>query len=77
MARTPQTKQQVTDWFRAKARTAAGYRSNLVGNTDRLRNSIAIGKMYFFYYDPKHKATLPVYDRFHWYFQLKDMKTDF
>lgn len=61
MAKNPKAAQ---DWFRQKARTAAQFRANLVGNTDRLRNDIAIGKMYFFFYDPKHKDKLPVYDRF-------------
>lgn len=28
------------------------------------RNAVGIGKMYTFFYDPKHKATLPFFDRF-------------
>jgi hypothetical protein len=63
MARKYQPK-QLQDWFRNKATSAAGYRKNIVGNTERLRNSIAIGKMYFFFYDAKHKDKLPVWDRF-------------
>lgn len=55
---------QLQDWFKGKARSAAGYRKNIMGNTDRLRNSVAIGKMYFFFYDAKHKDKLPVWDRF-------------
>lgn len=61
---TTKTPKQAQDWFRQKARTAAQFRANLVGNTDRLRPTMAIGKMYFFYYDPKWKEKLPVYDRF-------------
>ena len=30
----------------------------------KLRSRTAIGGMYMFFYDPKHKATLPYYDRF-------------
>ena len=30
---------------------------------NNFRNFFAIGSMYLFYYDPKHKATLPYYDR--------------
>lgn len=30
----------------------------------RLENAVRIGHMYMFMYDPKHKATLPFYDRF-------------
>lgn len=55
---------QLQDWFRGKATTAAGYRKNIMANTERLRNSIAIGKMYFFFYDAKHKDKLEVWDRF-------------
>jgi hypothetical protein len=55
---------QASDWFIGKARSAAGYRKNIINNTDRDRSSTVIGKMYFFYYDPKHKKTLPMYDRF-------------
>lgn len=29
-----------------------------------LSSSLTIGKMYLFHYDPKHKDTLPLYDRF-------------
>jgi hypothetical protein len=57
-------KSSASDWFVGKARTAAEYRKNLVGNTERLRGSTAIGKMYCFYYDPKHKDKLQIYDRF-------------
>lgn len=53
-----------TDWFYNKARSAAGYRKNIVNNHERGRDSTVIGKMYFFYYDPKTKAKLPIYDRF-------------
>lgn len=52
------------DWFIGKARTAAGYRKKIVSNYSRARGGVVIGKMFFFYYDPKHKKTLPVYDRF-------------
>jgi hypothetical protein len=52
------------DWFRENAKRASDYRSNLVGNTSRLRDAMGIGKLYFFFYDPKWKDKLPVYDRF-------------
>jgi hypothetical protein len=52
------------DWFIGKARTAAGYRRNIVDNVEHSRSVTAIGRMYFFFYDPKHKKTLPIYDRF-------------
>lgn len=56
--------QQSVDWFMGKARSASGYRRNIVNNEERARNRTFIGKMYFFYYDPKYKDKLPVYDRF-------------
>ena len=31
---------------------------------ERLTKALSIGKMYLFHYDPKHKETLPLYDRF-------------
>lgn len=58
------TTEEVNNWFIGKARSAAGYRRNIVNNQDRTRGTTVIGKMYFFYYDPKHKNTLPMYDRF-------------
>ena len=56
--------EEAKDWFINKARSAAGYRKNIIGNDDRGRDEAVIGKMYFFYYDPKMKKSLPVYDRF-------------
>jgi hypothetical protein len=52
------------DWFIGKARSASGYRKNIVNSDTRGRDATVIGRMYFFYYDPKLKKTLPVYDRF-------------
>jgi hypothetical protein len=55
---------EATNWFIGKARSAAGYRKNIVNNHERGRDSTVIGKMYFFAYDPKTKEKLPVYDKF-------------
>jgi hypothetical protein len=55
---------QLNDWLTGKATSAAGYRNKIMSNSDRKRDGTVIGKMYFFWYDPKHKKTLPVYDRF-------------
>jgi hypothetical protein len=63
MASTSKDKEMV-DWFIGKARSAAGYRKNIIGNDTRARDATIIGKMYFFYYDPKTKDKLQVYDRF-------------
>lgn len=54
------------EWFREKAKELGKVsESNILkGDTSRLKNRTAIGKMYFFVYDAKHKSTLPYYDRF-------------
>lgn len=58
------TNQEIGDWMTGKAKSASGYRNKIMSNNDRNRDSTVIGKMYFFWYDPKHKDTLPMYDRF-------------
>jgi len=63
MATINKTK-EASDWFIGKARSAAGYRKNIINNSERGRDGTVIGKMYFFKYDPKYKDTLPMYDRF-------------
>lgn len=55
---------EVKDWFYGKARSAAGIRNNIVSNIERAKDRAPVGRMYFFFYDPKTKAKLPVYDRF-------------
>ena len=54
------------EWFRDKAKDAGkvSEQNILRGDTDRLKSRSTIGKMYFFMYDAKHKATLPYYDKF-------------
>lgn len=36
----------------------------MVNDPDSLKNRITPGSLYMFFYDPKHKATLPYYDTF-------------
>ena len=55
---------QIQTWFTGKATSAVGYRNKIMSNQDRKRDTTVIGKMYFFWYDPKHKDKLPIYDRF-------------
>ena len=38
--------------------------TQLMRDADNKTNYMQMGKMYMFFYDPKHKATLPYYDRF-------------
>jgi hypothetical protein len=58
------SKNEMQTWFMGKASSAAGYRKKIMGNQDRKRENTVIGRMYFFWYDPKHKDKLPIYDRF-------------
>lgn len=58
------TKNEVQTWFMGKASSAAGYRNKIMSNQNRKRDNTVLGKMYFFWYDPKHKDKLPIYDRF-------------
>jgi hypothetical protein len=55
-------------WYRDKAKDVGKVNETSFFKTaggDRLKNSgqFKIGNMYMFYYDPKHKDTLPYYDR--------------
>ena len=68
---------EAVDWFIGKARSAAGYRRNIINNNERSRNGTFVGKMYFFYYDPKYKKTLPIYDRFPLVFPIEPYQDGF
>lgn len=54
------------EWFRKKAATMRRVnRSQLMKEEPiQLRNRSVVGHMYMFFYDPKHKKTLPYYDSF-------------
>ena len=67
---TPRTKES-REWFRRKINTMRGreYRRIKRGQLMQedeltLNNNTDIGKMCMFFYDPKHKDTLPFYDSF-------------
>lgn len=52
------------EWLRAKVKSLSPSPQSLMRDKERLRNNSMIGRMYFYFYDPKHKDTLPYYDRF-------------
>lgn len=62
---TPRTKQS-RDWFRKKAQQLRSVNRNQLMREEpiALRNRTVIGGMFMFFYDPKHKDTLPYYDSF-------------
>ena len=51
-------------WLRAKVNDLKPTSSGLMADKQRLRTSSMIGRMYFYFYDPKTKDTMPYYDRF-------------
>jgi hypothetical protein len=55
---------EARDWLRSKVNNLNPTSQSLMQDRQRLANSTFIGSMYYFYYDPKTKDTLPYYDRF-------------
>lgn len=55
-------------WFRDAARSMSSVNKNfMMRDRDNMQNGIDIqdiGRMFMFFYDPKHKDTLPYYDAF-------------
>lgn len=62
---TPRTDQSRA-WFRQRARDIRRVnRKQLMQSNEVIRTSESVvGNMYMFFYDPKHKDTLPYYDTF-------------
>lgn len=52
-------------WFQNQVRTLAkgNLDRSLMSDSKKLTNTLIPGEMYLFYYDPKHKETLPYFDR--------------
>ena len=51
-------------WLRAKVNDLKPTSSGLMADKQRLRTSSMIGRMYFYFYDPKTKDSMPYYDKF-------------
>ena len=51
-------------WLRSKVDSLNTSPAALMKDRIRLKNKTIIGKMYFYYYDPKTKDSMPYYDRF-------------
>lgn len=66
-------------WYRDTAQSykRLDERQLMKSDTERLTNRIMVGSMYMYYYDPKHKATLPYYDRFPLVFPYKKVPGGF
>ena len=55
------------EWFRDVAKNTTKAKASpekILSEYSHKRSAPSIGKMYHFFYDPKHKDTLPYYDRF-------------
>lgn len=64
---TPRTEQS-RQWFRQRVQNLRSGRINrnqlMKEDPVEVKSTQVLGNMYMFYYDPKHKETLPYYDRF-------------
>jgi hypothetical protein len=60
---TPRTN-AAREWLRSKVKSLNPTPQSLMRDRERLKDNSFIGRMYFYFYDPKHKDTLPYYDRF-------------
>lgn len=70
---------EAIDWFIGKIKSAAApvTKSTILSNKSRAADYTAMGKMYFFAYDPKHKKTLPYYDTFPLIFIIEEYDDGF
>ena len=76
----PGRTQSARDWFRAQAKATTSITDAKLmreASKDRLKNRNVLGKMQFFFYDPKHKKTLPYYDKFPLIFKVGPAKGGF
>lgn len=64
MAQTRYTPKELFDWMTEKARSASSMRARIMQMEAQTRGTTAIGRMFFFKYDPKTKDKLPVYDAY-------------
>jgi hypothetical protein len=78
----PARTKEARDWYRDQASGIA--RSKIQEDSfirqmgaDRYENRFRLGHMYMFLYDPKHKDTLPYYDRFPLIFPINRAKGGF
>jgi outer membrane protein assembly factor BamD (BamD/ComL family) len=72
----PAKEEQARNWYReaAKKFKTIDERKLMRADLDRIRSQPKIGHMYMFYYDAKHKETLPYFDRFPMIFPYKKVK---
>jgi hypothetical protein len=65
------------DWLRSKVKELKPSPQRLMNDRQRLRDSSIIGKMYFYFYDPKTKDKMKYYDRFPLVIPIENYKDGF
>lgn len=65
------------DWLRSKVKELKPSPQRLMNDRERLRDSSIIGKMYFYFYDPKTKDKMKYYDRFPLVIPIENYKDGF
>ena len=74
----PGRTQDAREWYRTAAKKTSVSDSQLMrSDREALRRTPSTGRMYAFFYDPKHKETLPYYDRFPLIFKIKNVPGGF
>lgn len=75
----PAKEQDARNWYRntASSQGRVNESSLMRGGGDRLTARPLVGQMYMFFYDAKHKQTLPYWDRFPLIFPYKKVKGGF
>ena len=71
------THKELYDWMTNKALGASAMRRAMFTQTHMQKYSETLGKLYFFWYDPKHKQKLPIYDRFPLVFPIESYTDGF
>ena len=74
----PARSQRSRDWFRKRASSADTTAQKIIQKERaKQRGRVEPGSMYLFSYDPKHKKTLPYYDRYPLIFMIGEAKGGF
>lgn len=75
----PARTQDARNWYRDRAQEykKINERKLMMSETSRLVNKPRYGNLYMYYYDAKHKDTLPYFDRFPLVFPFKKMDNGF
>lgn len=58
------TYKELGDWLNQKAKSVVAMRTSIVNKKQRAATLPEIGKLYFYFYDAKWKAKLPIWDEF-------------